>query len=120
MTTITLKQDKLGLWSIPGLVALDSTSGRLVLGRTVLARASERIVFGRGLGAKHSVHALKELPTLEKLPKPVSLPRGVLSVAGATSSKSKSIQEVLETITRTMSNTYIFQVHGRADHEAIL
>jgi alcohol dehydrogenase class IV len=120
MITITLKQDKLGLWSIPGLIALDSTSGRLVVDRAVLAEASERTVFERGLGAKHSVHALEELPTLENLPEPEGLPRGVLAVVGASSSKSKSIQEVLKTIIRTMSNTYIFQVHGRADHEAIL
>ncbi len=107
MITITLKQDKLGLWSMPGLITLDSTSGRLVLDRTVLPEASERIVFGRGLGAKYLAYAPDKPPS-----------RG-LAVVGASSSKSQRIQEVLRTISQTTPNVHIFQVHGRADHEAI-
>ncbi len=104
---ITLSQDQLGLWSAPDLVKRDSYSGELFLDRTFFPEASERIVFGRGSGAKHLAYALDKLPSR------------VLAMVGASSSKSERIQEVLENISQTTSNVHIFQVQGRADHEAI-
>lgn len=104
---ITLKQDQLGLWSVPDLIEPDPSSGRVVLDRAAFPEASKHIVFGRGLGVKHLGYALEKLPS------------GVLAVVGASSSKSQGIQEFLEKITQTASNAHIFQVQGHADHKTI-
>lgn len=104
---ITLSRNQLGLWSIPGLIAPDPTSVKVLLDGTILPKVSRRIVFGRGSGVKHLAYA------------PDKPPSRVLAVVGASSSKSKRIQEALKTISQTTSNVHIFQVQGRADHEAI-
>lgn len=104
---MTLSRNQLGLWSIANLIEPDLSSDELFVDRTVLPEASKRIVFVRGLAAKHLAYALEKLPS------------GVLVVVGASSSKSERIQEVLENISQTASNVHIFQVQGRADHKAI-
>ncbi len=103
----TLKRDQLGLWNVPDLIEPDPSSGQVILKRTVLPEASKHIVFGRGLSAKHLTYA------------PEKLPPGVLAVVGASSSKSQSIQEVLEKIAQTTPNAHLFQVQGHADHQTI-
>ncbi len=104
---MTLSRNQLGLWSLPDLIAPDLALAKVLLDRTVLPEASKSIVFRRGLGAKHLAYALDKLRSR------------VLTVVGASSSKSQRIQEVLRTISQTTSNIHICQVHGRADDEAI-
>lgn len=104
---ITLSQDQLGLWSIPNLITLDPNSGDVVLDRTVLPEASQRIVFGHGLGAQCLASRLEARCVR------------ALAIVGSSSSKSQRIQEILEKISSAKSDVHILEVEGRADHEAV-
>ena len=104
---ITLKQDQLGRWSVPDLIKLDS-SGQIILDRTILPQAAAQIVFGRGLALQHLENVITEMPA------------EALIVVGASSSKAPIIQTVLAHLRQFSAKTHIFQVQGRADHQAIL
>ena len=104
---ITLNRNQLGLWSVPNLIERDRSSDEVILNRTILPKASDQIIFGRGASAKHPASALKQQASTS------------LAVVGASSCKSKQIQDLIETILLANSNVRIFKVHGRANHEAI-
>ena len=103
---IALKQDQSGLWSLPGLVEPDHSSGQVILDRAILPRAAAQIVFGRGLAQELLPGVIAEAPS-------------TLVVAGASSSKAPAIQGVLACLTQFPAQAHIFQVQGRADHRAI-
>ncbi len=104
---LTLKQDQLGCWSVPDLVELDSSSGQLIIDRTILPQTAEQVVFGRGLAQQHLAKVITEMPS------------EALVVVGASSSKAPTIQTILAHLQSLSAKAHVFQVHGRADHQAI-
>lgn len=104
---LKLKQDQHGLWSVPGLCALDSSTGQVVLDRTRLPHTAKEIYFGRGVGRRQLV------ATIEKISSPA------LIVVGSSSSKTPIMQALLSSLKQTATNTHIYQVQGHADHQAI-
>ena len=104
---ISLKQNQFGLWSVPGLVELDPSSGQIILDRTRLPQAAAQIIFGRGMAQQHLTNVITDVPA------------ETLIVAGASSSKAPAIQGVLARLTQASAKTHVFQVQGHADHQAI-
>ena len=105
---ITLQQEQTGLWSVPDLIELDRSSSQILMDRALLPKTARQILFGRGVGAGHIAKAVTKMPS------------GALVVVGASSSKAPTIQAVLERLTQSTTRAHIFQVQGRADHQAIL
>ncbi len=104
---ITLKQDQLGRWRVPGLIELDPATGQVSLERSNFPAAAEQIFFGRGLGKKQVSAAISKIPS------------GVLVMVGASSSKTPSIQGLVASIFQSAAKAHIFTVQGHADHKTI-
>ncbi|NLM36554.1 MAG: iron-containing alcohol dehydrogenase, partial [Firmicutes bacterium] len=103
---LKLKQDQQGLWSVPGLCALDF-SGQVVLDRTSLPHSAKEIYYGRGVGRKQLVETIGRISS------------HALVVVGHSSSKTPIMQELLSELKQTTANIHLYQVHGHADHQAI-
>ncbi|MDD2202586.1 MAG: iron-containing alcohol dehydrogenase [Firmicutes bacterium] len=102
-----------GVWSVPGIVDYDESSGNVEVNRKALPQTAERIIFGRDMGLAHLGRTIRNLPSQSS----------VLAVVGASSSRSPQVRRIVESLQAIEGSggpdMHRLEVQGHANHDII-